>query len=50
MRYIVNETGLKENKYIIDIHCTFNIKGARKKLNIFRVLETVSRTDTSLNN
>ena len=23
--YIVNETGLKENKYIIDIHCTFNI-------------------------
>ena len=25
MRYILNETGLKENKYIIDIHCTFDI-------------------------
>ena len=25
MRYIVNETGLKESKYIIDIHCTFSI-------------------------
>ena len=25
MRHIVNETGLKENKYIIDIHCRFNI-------------------------
>ena len=25
MRYIVNETGLKESKYIIDIQYTFSI-------------------------
>ena len=30
MPYIINETGLKENKYIIDIHCTFDILVARK--------------------
>ena len=30
MPYIINETGLKENKYIIDIHWTFDILVARK--------------------